>query len=71
MDLDLRERGKYLTSPLEAFVIPIARLLKPVIEFESCMNVDWVEVMVIKTIANLSASQHPESIVTHPYQRPS
>ena len=27
--------------------------------------------MVIKTIANLSASQHPESIVTHPYQRTS
>jgi hypothetical protein len=67
VDLELRARGQYFASPLETLVIPVAKLLKPVIERESPMNVDWLEVLVIKIIANLNALPHPESIVTNPH----
>ena len=53
--------------PLETLVIPVAKFLKPVIERESPMNGDWLEVLVIKIIANLNALPHLESIGTNPH----
>ena len=70
MDLELRARGQYFSSPLETIALPIAELLKPVIERESPMNINWVETVVGKCIKKLRLSEHPESVVTFPHNVP-
>ncbi len=67
MDLELRARGQYFSSPLETIALPIAKLLKPVIERESPMNINWVVIEVGKSIEKLRLSEHPGSVVTFPH----